>query len=72
DDKDYVIASYTTRGALNTAFNNDGVKVLDLEKDEEATEIISDGTSLFVTYSRFDGTNTEACLLKMSTTAVLS
>ncbi|MEL0654898.1 Ig-like domain-containing protein [Pseudoalteromonas issachenkonii] len=72
DDKDIVIASYTTSGALNTAFNNDGVKVLDLAKDEEATAIISDGTSLFVTYSSFDGTNTEACLLKMSTTGVLS
>ncbi|WP_166111904.1 Ig-like domain-containing protein [Pseudoalteromonas sp. Z9A5] len=72
DDKDIVIASYTTSGALNTAFNNDGVKVLDLAKDEEATAIISDGTSLFIAYSSFDGTNTEACLLKMSTTGVLS
>ena len=72
DDKDIVIASYTTSGALNTAFNNDGVKVLDLAKDEEATAIISDGTSLFVAYSSFDGTNTEACLLKMNTAGVLS
>uniref|UniRef100_UPI000466F5F7 cadherin domain-containing protein n=1 Tax=Pseudoalteromonas sp. TB64 TaxID=1938600 RepID=UPI000466F5F7 len=72
DDKDIVIASYTTNGALNTAFNNDGVKVVDLANDEEATAIISDGISLFIAYSSFDGSNTEACLLKMSTAGVLS
>ncbi|MBH0015117.1 Ig-like domain-containing protein [Pseudoalteromonas sp. NGC95] len=71
-DKDIVIASYTTSGVINTAFNSDGVKVLDLENDEEATAIISDGTSLFVAYTSFDGTNTEACLLKMNTAGVLS
>ena len=71
-DKDIVIASYTTSGVINTAFNGDGVKVLDLENDEEATAIISDGTSLFVAYTSFDGTNTEACLLKMNTAGVLS
>ncbi|MFP3364207.1 Ig-like domain-containing protein [Pseudoalteromonas sp. SIMBA_148] len=71
-DKDIVIASYTTSGVINTAFNGDGVKVLDLENDEQATAIISDGTSLFVAYTSFDGTNTEACLLKMNTAGVLS
>ncbi|MBH0060067.1 tandem-95 repeat protein [Pseudoalteromonas sp. NZS71] len=71
-DKDIVIASYTTSGVINTAFNSDGVKVLDLENDEQATAIISDGTSLFVAYTSFDGTNTEACLLKMNTAGVLS
>ena len=71
-DKDIVIASYTTSGVINTAFNGNGVKVLDLENDEQATAIISDGTSLFVAYTSFDGTNTEACLLKMNTAGVLS
>ena len=71
-DKDIVIASYTTSGVINTAFNGDGVKVLDLENDEQATAIISDGTSLFVAYTSFDGINTEACLLKMNTAGVLS
>ena len=70
-DKDILIVSYTNNGDVNTAFNTTGTKVLDLEQDEEATAIISDGTDLFIAYSSFDGSNNEACVLKMDLTGAL-
>ncbi|WP_166419768.1 Ig-like domain-containing protein [Pseudoalteromonas sp. Z1A8] len=71
-DKDIVIASYTNTGAVNTAFNGNGFKIIDLGKDEEGTAIISGNGELFIGYSSFDGTNTEACLLKMSAVGTIS
>ncbi|WP_457934143.1 Ig-like domain-containing protein [Pseudoalteromonas sp. SCSIO 43210] len=71
-DQDIVIASYTNNGAANNAFDEDGIKILDLGHDEKATAIISGGGDLFIAFSSFDGTNTEACLLKMSVTGVIS
>ena len=70
-DKDILIVSYTNNGDVNTAFNTTGTKVLDLEQDEEATAIISDGTDLFIAYSSFDGSNNEACVLKMDLAGAL-
>ncbi|MGB1030192.1 MAG: tandem-95 repeat protein, partial [Pseudoalteromonas marina] len=70
-DKDILIVSYTNNGDVNTAFNTTGTKVLDLEQDEEATAIISDGTDLFISYSSFDGSNNEACVLKMDLAGAL-
>ncbi|MDN3384151.1 Ig-like domain-containing protein [Pseudoalteromonas sp. APC 3358] len=72
DDKDIIVVSYTNAGITNNAFNSNGIKILDLDDDEEATAIISDGTDLFIAYSSFDGTNTEACLLEMNTAGVVS
>ncbi|WP_277053958.1 Ig-like domain-containing protein [Pseudoalteromonas marina] len=70
-DKDILIVSYTNNGGANTAFNTTGTKILDLEQDEEATAIISDGTDLFIAYSSFDGSNNEACVLKMDLAGAL-
>ena len=70
-DKDILIVSYTNNGGANTAFNTTGTKILDLEQDEEATAIISDGTDLFISYSSFDGSNNEACVLKMDLAGTL-
>ncbi|MDP2485964.1 Ig-like domain-containing protein [Pseudoalteromonas marina] len=70
-DKDILIVSYTNNGDVNTAFNTTGTKVLDLEQDEKATAIISDGTDLFIAYSSFDGSNNEACVLKMDLAGAL-
>jgi uncharacterized delta-60 repeat protein len=70
-DKDILIVSYTNNGDANTAFNSTGTKTLDLEQDEEATAIISDGTDLFIAYSSFDGSNNEACVLKMDLAGTL-
>ncbi|TMS80060.1 cadherin domain-containing protein, partial [Pseudoalteromonas sp. S554] len=70
-DKDILIVSYTNNGEANTAFNTTGTKILDLEQDEEATAIISDGTDLFIAYSSFDGINNEACVLKMDLAGTL-
>ncbi|KAF7779283.1 hypothetical protein PMAN_a0142 [Pseudoalteromonas marina] len=70
-DKDILIVSYTNNGGANTAFNTTGIKILDLEQDEEATAIISDGTDLFIAYSSFDGSNNEACVLKMDLAGTL-
>jgi uncharacterized delta-60 repeat protein len=70
-DKDILIVSYTNNGEANTAFNTTGTKILDLEQDEEATAIISDGTDLFIAYSNFDGINNEACVLKMDLAGTL-
>ncbi|WP_033027127.1 Ig-like domain-containing protein, partial [Pseudoalteromonas sp. BSi20429] len=72
DDTDIIVVSYTNAGITNNAFNSNGIKILDLDDDEEATAIISDGTDLFIAYSSFDGTNTEACLLEMNTAGVVS
>ncbi|NMP80934.1 tandem-95 repeat protein [Pseudoalteromonas arctica] len=72
DDKDIIVVSYTNAGITNNAFNSNGIKILDLDDDEEATAIISDGTDLFIAYSSFDGTNTEACLLEIDTAGVVS
>ncbi|MBB1378170.1 Ig-like domain-containing protein [Pseudoalteromonas sp. SR43-2] len=71
-DKDLLIVSYSNNGDINTAFNNTGTKILDLDQDEEATAIISDGTDLFIAYSSFDGTHNEACILKMDLAGTLS
>ncbi|MEM5507959.1 Ig-like domain-containing protein [Pseudoalteromonas sp. AS71] len=71
-DKDLLIVSYSNNGDMNTAFNNTGTKILDLDQDEEATAIISDGTDLFIAYSSFDGTHNEACILKMDLAGTLS
>jgi len=71
EDKDILIVSYTNNGGANTAFNTTGTKILDLEHDEEATAIISDGTDLFISYSSFDGSNNEACVLKMDLAGTL-
>jgi len=71
-DKDLLIVSYSNNGDINTAFNNTGTKILDLDQDEEATAIISDGTDLFIAYSSFDGTHSEACILKMDLAGTLS
>ena len=70
-DKDILVVSYTNNGDANTAFNSTGTKTLDLEQDEEATAIISDGTDLFIAYSSFDGSNNEACVLKMDLAGTL-
>ncbi|MBB1290143.1 tandem-95 repeat protein [Pseudoalteromonas sp. SR43-6] len=71
-DKDLLIVSYSNNGDINTAFNNTGTKILDLDQDEEATAIISDGTDLFIAYSSFDGTHNEACMLKMDLAGTLN
>ena len=71
-DKDLLIVSYSNNGDINTAFNNTGTKILDLDQDEEATAIISDGTNLFIAYSSFDGTHNEACMLKMDLAGTLN
>ncbi|MBB1279878.1 Ig-like domain-containing protein [Pseudoalteromonas sp. SR41-1] len=71
-DKDLLIVSYSNNGDINTAFNNTGTKILDLDQDEEATAIISDGTDLFIAYSSFDGTHNEACILKMDLAGTFS
>ncbi|MGY8836782.1 MAG: Ig-like domain-containing protein [Enterobacterales bacterium] len=71
-DKDLLIVSYSNNGDMNTAFNNTGTKILDLDQDEEATAIISDGTDLFIAYSSFDGTHNEACILKMDLAGTLN
>ncbi|MBB1328208.1 cadherin domain-containing protein, partial [Pseudoalteromonas sp. SR43-7] len=71
-DKDLLIVSYSNNGDMNTAFNNTGTKILDLDQDEEATAIISDGIDLFIAYSSFDGTHNEACILKMDLAGTLS
>ena len=71
-DKDIMIASYTSAGAINTAFDGDGIKVIDLNQDEEATAIVSGNGDLFIAFSSSNGSNTEACLMKISTTGIVS
>ncbi|XQF93031.1 tandem-95 repeat protein [Pseudoalteromonas espejiana] len=71
-DADIIVASYTNTGDVNTAFNGTGFKTIDLGEDEKGTAIISGNGELFIGYSSFDGTVTEACLLKMSTTGIVS
>jgi large repetitive protein len=71
-DKDIIITSYTSTGAVNTTFDSDGIKVFDFNQDEEATAIVSGNGDLFVAFSSSNGTNTEACLMKISTTGIVS
>jgi uncharacterized delta-60 repeat protein len=71
-DLDIVIASYTNAGDLNTDFNENGTKTIDLGADESATAIIAGDGDLFIAFTTFDGTNTEACLMKMAVTGELS
>ncbi|XQF90962.1 Ig-like domain-containing protein [Pseudoalteromonas espejiana] len=71
-DADIIVASYTNAGDVNTAFNGTGFKTIDLGEDEKGTAIISGNGDLFIGYSSFNGTETEACLLKMSATGIVS
>jgi len=71
-DADIIVASYTTAGDVNTAFNGTGFKTIDLGEDEKGTAIISGNGELFIGYSSFNGTQTEACILKMSATGIVS
>ncbi|TMO79727.1 hypothetical protein CWC16_11220 [Pseudoalteromonas sp. S3776] len=71
-DADIIVASFTNTGDVNTAFNGTGFKTIDLGEDEKGTAIISGNGELFIGYSSFDGTVTEACLLKMSATGIIS
>ncbi|KPZ52489.1 Ig-like domain-containing protein [Pseudoalteromonas sp. P1-25] len=71
-DTDIIVVSYTNTGDLNTAFNSSGFKTIDLGEDEKGTAIISGNGELFIGYSSFNGSETEACLLKMSTTGIIS
>ena len=71
-DADIIVASFTNTGDVNTAFNGTGFKTIDLGEDEKGTAIISGNGELFIGYSSFDGTVTEACLLKMSVTGIVS
>ncbi|KYL33222.1 hypothetical protein A2I98_14425 [Pseudoalteromonas agarivorans] len=63
-DTDIVVVSYTNTGDLNTAFNSSGFKTIDFGEDETGTAIISGNGELFIGYSSFNGSETEACLLK--------
>ncbi|MEL0633109.1 Ig-like domain-containing protein [Pseudoalteromonas carrageenovora] len=72
EDADIIVASYTNTGDINTAFNGTGFKTIDFGEDEKGTAIISGSDELFIGYSSFDGTITEACLLKMSATGIVS
>jgi len=71
-DTDIVVVSYTNTGDLNTAFNSSGFKTIDFGEDETGTAIISGNGELFIGYSSFNGSETEACLLKMSAAGVIS
>lgn len=71
-DADIIVASYTNAGNVNTAFNGDGFITIDLGEDEKGTAIISGNGELFIGYSSFNGSETEACLLKMSATGIIS
>ncbi|TMP05576.1 hypothetical protein CWC11_09600 [Pseudoalteromonas sp. S3178] len=72
EDADIIVASYTNAGDVNTAFNGTGFKTIDLGEDEKGTAIISGNGELFIGYTSFNGTETEACLLKMSATGIVS
>ncbi|MBQ4799501.1 tandem-95 repeat protein [Pseudoalteromonas sp. MMG006] len=72
EDSDIIIASYSNNGDINTEFNGTGFKTIDFGEDEKATAVISGGGDLFIGYSSFDGVVTEACLLKISVTGVVS
>jgi len=72
EDADIIVTSYTNTGDVNTAFNGTGFKTIDLGKDEKGTAIISGNGELFIGYTSFNGTETEACLLKMSATGIVS
>ncbi len=72
EDADIIVASYTNTGDVNTAFNGTGFKTIDLGEDEKGTAIISGNGELFIGYTSFNGTETEACLLKMSATGIVS
>ncbi|BED87955.1 hypothetical protein PspMM1_04230 [Pseudoalteromonas sp. MM1] len=71
-DTDIIVASFTNTGDINTAFNGNGFKTIDFGEDEKGTAIISGNGELFIGYSSFNGSETEACLLKMSTTGIIS
>ncbi|MEG3756670.1 Ig-like domain-containing protein [Pseudoalteromonas carrageenovora] len=72
EDADIIVTSYTNTGDVNTAFNGTGFKTIDLGEDEKGTAIISGNGELFIGYTSFNGTETEACLLKMSATGIVS